>query len=311
MELMKLRPIPKRAIWGKNEVGRYFGYADFPDDTGQTWCVSAHEEGSNQIADGPHAGMTLKELWETHHDLFQTDTERFPWIIGLVGPSDDLSVQVHPDDAYTIQHHLKDSGKNEGWYFFKTAPKSRIVYGHTAETKEQFIDMVQHGEWDRLLLHKDVHDGDFVYIPACTIHAMCKNTLVYEIQQNSNLTFRLFDYHRKDEEGNERKLHLKEALETVSIPFLEEENKEYEESIDGQKVRVLASNPSFELTLIESNGNLRIHSKNTYSFISILEGSGSLNDHAVKMGDHLLALGDEEILFSGKLTAVICNEKKC
>ena len=310
MEIMKLKPIPKQTIWGENAVGKYFGYDDFPDDTGQTWCISAHEEGTNVILDGPYAGRTLKDLWENNHELFQTKTKRFPWIIGLVGPADDLSVQVHPDNEYTIQHHLIDTGKNEGWYFFRCEENSTIVYGHTAKTFDEFKERVLKDEWDELLGHLPVHEDDFIYIPAKTIHAMGKGVLVYEIQQNSNLTYRLFDYHRKDANGNERQLHLQEAFDNINIPYIREENKESVIYQNGQRIRTLASNDSFELTLIDVKDRVQFNPKNHYSFISVLDGLGTLNDTNIKLGNHLLVLGDEEMIFKGKMKLIICNERK-
>lgn len=308
MKYMRLKPIPKQTIWGTNEVGRYFGYADFPEDTGQTWCASAREDGATVILDGPYEGMTLKELWETHHELFQTESTRFPWIIGLVAPSDDLSVQIHPDDAYTTAHHLSDTGKNEGWYFLKTTPDSTIVYGHTATTEEEFHQLMEENRWDALLKKKSVKEEDFVYIPARTIHAMGKGVIVYEIQQNSNLTYRFYDYDRVDANGNPRQLHTQEALANIRIPFAEEHWPETVKVINGQRIRTLISCPSFELTLIDVTGELEFPMKNTFAVLSVLEGEGSVDDYPLQFGDHVLALGEETLHLQGTMKLMVCNE---
>ena len=310
MYYMRLKPIPKQTIWGTNELGSYFGYEGFPEDTGQAWCACAREDGASEVLDGPYAGMTLKELWEKHPELFHSASQRFPWIIGLVAPSDDLSVQIHPDDAYTRAHHLSDGGKNEGWYFLKTGEASTIVYGHTAETEAEFRQLMEAGRWEDLLQKRPVHEGDFVYIPAGTVHAMGKGVVVYEIQQNSNLTYRFYDYDRVDADGNARELHKQEALDTIRIPFAEEHWPQYLKARNGQMIRTLISCPSFELTLLDINGELDFPMKNTYAVVSVLEGAGSADDYALQFGDHVLALGEETIHLKGSMKLMVCNERR-
>lgn len=311
MELMKLKPIARTAIWGKNEVGKYFDYSDFPDDTGQCWCASCHDEGSNEIIDGPYKGMLLRELWENKKELFKTNTEKFPWIIGLVAPSEDLSIQVHPDDEYSKLNNLSDSGKNEGWYFLESKEGNSIIYGHNAKSLDNFKDYINKGKWDDLLKKLPVRKNDFVYIPAKTIHALCKDTIVYEIQENSNLTYRFYDYDRKDNSGNKRELHIKESLDNLNIPFEIYNNKETVSYVNGQEIRTLVSNNSFELTLLNVNKNLDFNVKNTFSIISVLRGEGKINNKECRIGDNLLLLGDNEILrIDGNIEVIICNEKK-
>ena len=309
MELMFLKPIPKRAIWGENKVGKYFGYEDFPEDTGQCWCASSRDEGSNIILNGLYANWTLKELLDKHPEIFGGELKEFPWIIGLVAPSDDLSIQVHPDDEYAKRMNINDSGKNEGWYFIDADNNSKIVFGHTAKTMDELKKKIELDEWDELLLHKSVKKDDFVYIPAKTIHALCKNTIVYEIQQNSNLTYRLYDYKRQDSNGNQRELHMQEALENLNLPFSDDQCKEIILEDNKNKIKKIVSNDSFELTLFKITDDCEFIFNKPFAILSILEGNGYINNQKVTLGDNLLVPFDtKKISFSGNLTVILCNE---
>lgn len=311
MELMFLKQIPRKTIWGKNEIGKYFGYKDFPEDTGQCWCASCHDEASNIILNGLYASYTLRQLWDEHPEVFGNPYGVFPWIVGLVGPSDDLSIQVHPDDAYTEKMNLSDSGKNEGWYFIDALNDTSIVFGHTAQSMEEFKDRMEHEEWHKLLLHKSVKKGDFVYIPAKTVHALCKNTIVYEIQQNSNLTYRLYDYKRKDTDGNERELHIQESLDNLDIPFVDHQ-PEAVILVDGKnKIKKIVSNDSFELTLFKIIDKEEFKFNKHFAILSILGGQGTINGQAVHLGDNLLVpYNTEKLSLSGELLVMMCNQKK-
>ena len=307
MELMKLQPIPKTAVWGGNVVGKTFGYEGFPENAGQCWGAVARDSGTNLILDGPYRGRTLKDLWENNHELFNTETERFPWIIGYDAPSDNLSIQVHPGAEYVEKHHVNDSYKNEGWYFYKAAPGARIVLGHNAATREEFIQMVREDRWEELLQHRDVYEEDFINVPAGTLHALCGGIIVYEIQMNSELTYRLYDYHRKDANGQERELHVEAGLECVNIPSNDAVTEHVNKTVG---VRTLISNQDYELRLITVEDELDIPALNTFSVITMLEGHGTVNGKEVSCGDYILVLGEGDFEFKGEFRAIICNEKK-
>lgn len=311
MELMFLKPIPRQAIWGKNKIGKYFGYKDFPENTGQCWCASCHNEASNIILNGPYASYTLRELWDEHPEIFGNNSGIFPWIVGLVGPSDDLSIQVHPDDTYAERMNLTDSGKNEGWYFIDAMEDSSIVFGHKALSMDEFKHKMELDKWDELLLHKSVKKGDFVYIPSRTIHALCKNTIVYEIQQNSNLTYRLYDYKRKDSSGNERKLHIQEALENINIPFCYQKTETVTLLEEKNKIQRIISNDSFELTLFKIIYEEEFAFTKCFAILSVLDGRGTINGQEVHQGDHLLVpYTTESLVFSGELLVMMCSQKE-
>ena len=308
MELIFLKPIPKRAVWGKNKLGKYFGYKDFPEDTGQCWCASCRDEDSNIILNGKYESYTLNRLWKEKPDIFGNPSGEFPWIVGLVAPSENLSIQVHPDDSYTKKNNLKDGGKNEGWYFIDVYGEKSIVFGHNALTQAEFENKIEKAEWDNLLLYKEIRKGDFVYIPAKTIHALCKDTMVYEIQQNSNLTYRLYDYERKDANGNERDLHMQEALDNLDIPFYDKQPEEKKLCEGDNEIRQIVSNNSFELTTFRINKSVEFIFNKEFAILSILEGEGVINGQDVKLGDHIIVPNKtEKLIISGKLFLIMCN----
>lgn len=205
MGVLFFKAIPRPAIWGHTKVRDFFGYDDFPEGIGQSWSFSAQDgEGLSTVCiNGGFKGKTLKELWEKHQELFGHPGEDFPVILSLVGPEDDLSIQVHPDDEHAQKIGYK-RGKNEAWFFIESDPGASIVYGQKTKNKEELQEMINQDKWDDIYKKYPVADGDFVYLPAGCLHAMGKGNVVYEIQQSTDVTYRFYDYHRKDKDGNEK-----------------------------------------------------------------------------------------------------------
>ena len=143
MGVLFFKAIPRPAIWGHTKVRDFFGYDDFPEGIGQSWSFSAQDgEGLSTVCiNGEFKGKTLKELWEKHQELFGHPGEDFPVIISLVGPEDDLSIQVHPDDEHAQKIGYK-RGKNEAWFFIESDPGASIVYGQKTKNKEELQEMI-------------------------------------------------------------------------------------------------------------------------------------------------------------------------
>jgi mannose-6-phosphate isomerase len=286
--LLFFRAIPRKAIWGRRVVKDYFGYEDYPDGIGQTWAF-ADQPGnlSSRCIKGPFQGESLHTLWKNHEELFASRFQEFPFIISLVGPSEDLSIQVHPGKRTAEAQGFK-MGKNEAWYFIRTDDSS-IVYGHNAVSKEELAEKIRNEQWDSLFQTIPVHDGDFVYIPAGTIHAMGKNNIVYEIQQATDLTYRIYDYGRKDAKGNVRELHTEMALK--SIWESQEEARPFPEKrtahVGDGTITEYISNESFTVASIRCAGRARIKNKG-YKLCTVVEGRGKINSQEIGMGDHFL-----------------------
>jgi mannose-6-phosphate isomerase len=214
-----LKPVFKERIWGGTALQKEFGYKIPTDKTGECWAISAHPNGPSIIENGPYAETTLDKLWQEHPELFGNPNEAvFPLLTKILDANMDLSVQVHPDDSYAKKNEHGELGKTECWYIIDCKENADMIFGHNAKTKEELIQQTNEGKWDDLLRRVKIKPGDFFYVPSGTIHALCEGTLVLETQQSSDTTYRVYDYDRKDADGNLRELHLEKAIEVTTIP---------------------------------------------------------------------------------------------
>ena len=163
--------------------------------------------------------MTLDRVWAEHRDVFgDAKGDVFPLLTKILDASEDLSVQVHPDDAYAAEHE-HELGKTECWYVIAAEPGATMIYGHHAKTREQLAKWINNGEWNKLLRRVPVKPGDFLYVPSGTIHAVGKGIMVLETQQSSDTTYRLYDWDRVDKTtGQKRELHLQQSIDTTNVP---------------------------------------------------------------------------------------------
>ena len=308
MAVLFFKPIPRPAIWGHRLVKDYFGYHDFPEGIGQSWSFSAQEGASTVCISDPYQGQTLLDLWKNHQELFGHSNEEFPVIISLVGPEDDLSIQVHPDQEHALKVGFP-YGKNEAWYFIDTKDNTNIVYGHNAKDEKQLREYIAEERWDELIKHLDVHAGDFVYLPAGLLHALRKGSIVYEIQQATDITYRFYDYHRQDELGNERELHLEEAIDCLS--YNPEEMKNNIEPIVHHDLHcqqtVFISNDSFTVTQLLIHGDYDYQYEN-YQLATVIKGQGHVDGKLIKVGDNFLIPTHNQVHFDGQMTIMMTTK---
>ena len=215
----KLRPCYKEYLWGGQNLRKKFNKADAPEITAESWELAQHEAGVSTVADGDFAGRTLRELGELDHDGFlgtKCPEDHFPLLVKLIDASKDLSIQVHPSDATAVPE-WKENGKAELWYVVECEPNAFLYLGFSQPIeREEFVRRARDGSICQVLNRVPVTRGDVFFVQPGTIHAICKGILVAEIQQNSNTTFRVFDYQRRDANGNLRPLHLERAADVVS-----------------------------------------------------------------------------------------------
>lgn len=308
MSVLFFKPIPRPAIWGHTLVKDYFGYDDFPEGIGQSWSFSAQEGASTVCVSEPYRNVTLKELWDDHQELFGHPGEEFPVIISLVGPEDDLSIQVHPDKERALKKGFS-SGKNEAWYFIESKEGSNIVYGHNADDQEDLYKYINQDKWDELIRHLDVHTGDFVYLPAGLLHALKKGSIVYEIQQATDITYRFYDYHRKDDKGNERELHLEDAIDCLSYDKEAMKNNinPVETKMENGLQTVFMSNDSFTVTKLEITGENKYICDN-YQLATVVKGEGIVDENNVTVGDNFLIPVNTEVKFDGNMIVMMTTK---
>ena len=177
-ELIFLKPIFHEKIWGGRKLDTDWGYSIPDGPIGECWAISAHPHGDCQIDGGSFDGMRLSELWQSHREMFgavptaEGANAQFPLLVKIIDAKGDLSVQVHPDDAYAAEHENGSLGKKECWYILDCEPGATIVVGQRAHDRAEFAQMVEEGRWDDLLNVLPIHKGDFFQIDPGTIHAI-------------------------------------------------------------------------------------------------------------------------------------------
>jgi mannose-6-phosphate isomerase len=299
MTVLFFEAIARHAVWGNTLVKDYFGYHEMPDGTGQTWAFSTDKKGSNRCLTEPFRGMSLHDLWQDHQELFQREGKPFPVIISLVGPEDNLSVQIHPDSRIAAKMGWP-MGKNEAWYFLDCIPGAEIVYGHQASSEEEFRKMAQKDQWDSLLRHLPVKKDDFVYTPAGTVHGVGRGCVTYEIQQATDITYRLYDYHRVDTDGKERPMNFEEGVRCISS--YPQKHEELPSPVvipcEGGDRTVMISNDSFTVTRLRVAGRFYFNDEN-YQLATVVKGTGKINNITISIGDSFLIPCGESVVFQG------------
>lgn len=208
-------------LWGGNTLGPWLNLQEAPDNLAESWQVYEH----NRIVNGPFAGQTLADLVIEHGaDLVGTRSfaqygADFPLLAKFIDAADDLSVQVHPNDdyAHTVEAATGFHGKTEAWHILRAAPGAEVIYGFQHEcSREECAAAIKQGTLDQLLQRVPVQAGDTIFVPAGTVHAINAGILLFEIQQKSDLTYRVYDYDRRDSQGNLRELHVDRALDVTN-----------------------------------------------------------------------------------------------
>ena len=217
-------PVFKDYVWGGRNLETSLG-RKLPDGLiAESWEIAAHANGQSRVANGPMAGSTLEEVQQRWNKQLVGDSVKsgtFPLLIKLLDSNSWLSVQVHPDDAYA-QKHAGDLGKTELWVILHAEPGAEIIYGLKAGVdRERFAQSAASGAIDSMLHRIPIRTGDAVYIPAGTVHALGPGAIVAEIQQNSDTTYRLYDWGRTEAGGRSRPLHVQQALDVIDWRMVE------------------------------------------------------------------------------------------
>lgn len=293
MEPIFLEPTFQERIWGGTTLKETFGYNIPSTNTGECWAISAHDNGPSIVKRGPYAGKTLIDLWKEHRELFGNEQgEKFPLLTKILDANKDLSVQVHPDDTYAQKHEHGELGKTECWYVIDCKKNAEIIYGHTAQTKEEFIRMIEDKEWNGLLRRLKIKAGDFFYVPSGTIHALGEGTLILETQQSSNTTYRVYDYDRTDTEGKKRELHLKKAIEVATIPHVDAIIKPSVEMKENVIITTFIKEKFFSIYKWDIKGKTQFIMDKPFMLCSVIKGESRLlqgkKEYILEKGSHFL-----------------------
>ena len=297
MELVKLKPAIKDYIWGGNYF-QSFGKGVGLDRVSECWELSVRDLDSSIIASGKDAGKPLNEVI-TKEDIGPV-MDRFPYfplLIKLIDAKDNLSVQVHPSDEYALKYEAS-FGKSEMWHIISADPGSGLYVGLNADhSKEDIEKALKDGSILRFLNFFEVKPGETYIINPGTIHAIGKGVRLIEIQQNSNLTYRLYDYNRVDKNGNPRELHIQKALDVI----------DYRKYHGAAQVKdYLANNKYFTVKAVEVDGEFEIFADDQ-AFVSFtfLSGNGQVNDIAYQAFDTFFLPYRKSCVVKGKGKVII------
>jgi len=291
---LKVRPVTKKTIWGGTYLSENFGIGEKDESIAEAWMLAVRPEGNNVIDNGEYCGMPLDEyIIQCGLKNVCGDFEAFPLLIKLIDANDRLSVQVHPDDAYAAENGL-DAGKTEMWYVVDAKPGAKLVQGLKDSKKPAFGEIAKlndSGKLDDILNYVDVKKGDCFYIPAGLVHAIGAGIVICEIQQNSNTTFRLYDYDRIGKDGKKRELHIEQAAEVIKTSFDEKFTvNKVTESSEGCNVTTLCDSKFFTVEKYDlHNGASYTFCREVMQSIVCLEGDGFITclgeKYKIKKGD--------------------------
>ena len=281
MEPIFFKPYYKKVIWGGNKIKTFFN-RDIENSTniGESWEISAHKDGLSKIENESFNEMNLMDLFNDKNKRREVfgykclEMEKFPVLVKFIDAKTNLSIQVHPDDNYA-KINENDSGKNEVWYIMDCKEDAKIIYGFKDKVKkENLVEAINNIEDN--VKYINVKKGDFISIPAGTIHAICGGILLCEIQQTSDITYRVYDWGRKGLDGKPRQLHTKKALDVINI---ENKSQRYNFFNFTDSKNIYNSN-NFSIDLINVKGNLTTASnKDFFNVYIVLEGNGSIKSN--------------------------------
>ncbi|MGN0592196.1 MAG: type I phosphomannose isomerase catalytic subunit [Ruminococcus sp.] len=298
-----LKGVCKDYLWGGNRLRQEFGKESDRPIIAESWELSCHPDGCCVVMNGRDAGLTLTEYMEKYgaERILGANchgVENVP-LIKLIDAKEPLSVQVHPDDAYA-RAHGDTNGKTEMWYIVDAEPDAKLVYGvNRALTREGFARHIADGTLEEILNEVPVKKGDVFFIPAGTLHAIGKGILLAEVQQNSNLTYRVYDYNRRDAEGNLRELHIEDAVAVTDlVPVSEAYPHGASEDIKSTwgTMRILSICRHFAATCYTVTQQLSFTRMDSFRHLLVLEGEGILK---TECGEYPLKKGDSVLLPAG------------
>jgi len=254
-------PVFKDYIWGGRNLAKMG--RDLPPEgvIAESWEIAAHKDGTSLVENGAYAGYSLVQLQEELRlELIGSNNQwaqargKFPWLIKLLDANRSLSVQVHPEDDYALEHEGNELGKTEMWVVLHAEPNAEVILGvREGTTPELFREAIAAGKLEPYLHHIPVKKGDHICVPAGSLHAIMEGLLIAEIQQNSNTTYRVYDWNRLGADGKPRPLHVDKALDVINFEQVEPSLKprKWEEDEEGIRRAELCANRYFVTEQVE------------------------------------------------------------
>ena len=299
MSIYKLGAAYKSYLWGGERLGAEYGKVGAPSPCAESWELSFHRDGLSTVG-----GVYIDEAISP--DMLGknvSELERFPMLIKLIDALDNLSVQVHPSDAYALANE-NSLGKSEVWYIVDADEGAGIYLGFTDSiTEDDLTRAIDAKTLTENLRFIPVHAGESYFIPSGTVHAICRGCLICEIQQSSNITYRLYDYGRVDKNGKERELHIGKALDVVSLTA-------YQKHVLPDNF--IAINKYFTTRMMKVCGDAALTvDASSFKALSVVRGSGTAGEINVAAGDTLLATAENgSIALCGEMDVLVTELRK-
>lgn len=284
---LKFEPILKQTLWGGNKIIPFKHLTENLPNVGESWEVSSVEGSESVVANGACKGMTLPEVVRTYKEELVGEAnyarfgDKFPLLIKFIDAQRDLSIQVHPDDELARKRH-NSFGKNEMWYVISAEPGAKLISGFSQEiTPKEYKERVADGTFADVLQACEVKPGDVFYVPAGRVHGIGAGVFVAEIQQTSDITYRIFDYNRKDKDGKLRELHINQAVDAINFEDVEEDFRTSYEPISNEPVELVAC-PYFTTSVYDMTEEITCDYSELDSFVIFIcvEGACRLLDNA-------------------------------
>ncbi len=298
MEMFKLTPTIADYIWGGTRLIDEYGIKTDKNPAAEAWVLSCHKAGPSTAQNGEFEGKSLQEIYENHKEICGTNGNKFeffPILIKLIDAKNNLSIQVHPDDEYAMRVE-GEYGKTEAWYILDCDDDAELILGFNREVSvEEFKKAAQSEEMLNIVNKVKVKKGDLFFIEAGTMHAICSGIMLAEVQQNSNTTYRIYDYGRLGADGQPRPLHVDKAADVTNLcpPVIPDASQRKQEKQDGGVRSELSVCDLFKMYDIEADGDF-ISSCDETSFVSLLCLEGEAD---ISCGNQVLNMKKGESLF--------------
>ena len=282
---LKFEPILKQTLWGGDKIIPFKHLNETLPNVGESWEVSAVEGSESVVANGADKGYTLPEMVRKYKEELVGEANyarfgnKFPLLIKFIDAKQDLSIQVHPGDELAKKRH-NSFGKNEMWYVIAADKGAKLISGFAEEiTPKEYKDRVHNGTFAEVLQTCAIEPGDVFYVPAGRVHGIGAGAFVAEIQQTSDITYRIFDYNRKDKDGKSRELHTSQAMDAINFSDVQDDFRTEYERVQNEPVEMVAS-PYFTTSVYDMTEEITCDYSELDSFVIFIcvEGSCRLTD---------------------------------
>lgn len=275
--MYKVKPVFSEKIWGGSRL-KDFGYEIPSDHTGEAWIISAYD-GNTSLLDN---GEELRSFYANNRDQFNNfPTDEFPLLVKILDANDNLSIQVHPNDENAKRLENYPFGKTECWYVLDAKEDTKIQVGLNVSSRAEAQNLIDNSDWDSLLKFTPIKRGDLFDIKSGTVHAILKDTVIYELQQSSDITYRIYDFDRLDDQGQSRELHIDKSLEVIDYDI--KADKVVPSTIvedENIKIQSLITNDIYSLVKWDLNGEKTLsYNKDEKHFLllTVIAGSATIN----------------------------------